>query len=70
MDAAVKAAPYIHPRLASQTIKGDTDVPLHLAVFHGVPAREVLDDDIDRLNLIANQKDTNTKTLISGDDSD
>jgi len=28
-DAAKAAAPYVHPKLATMTLKGDADAPLH-----------------------------------------
>src|SRR5262250_2334906 len=29
LEAAGKAAPYVHPRLGTMTVKGDEDAPLH-----------------------------------------
>lgn len=37
LDAAKAAAPYVHARLATTTIKGDEDAPLSINVFTGVP---------------------------------
>lgn len=42
-DAAVDAAPYVHPKLSSLKHEGDKDNPLALAILSNVPSAD--DDD-------------------------